>query len=134
MATLQIARPRQRRSAGTAQLNVGARQVWAGAATDDPIASPGTAIPYVGKDVHGAMYLGHNMQPQQPAFGGNVYHVDTQSHSGNWTPGSHSLKNQADVVTGALVSAVAGTGNQLPIRRASTAGHTAAGRRARVRQ
>ena len=83
-----------------AQLNVGARHVWGGAATDDPIASPGTAIPYVGKDVQGAMYLGHNIEPHQAAFGGNVYHVDTQGHSGYWTPGSQSLKNQADVVTG----------------------------------
>jgi predicted esterase len=65
-----------------ATLDVGARHVWAGAATDDPIASPGTAIPYVGKDLQSAMALGHQMEPHQPAFGGNVYHVDTSGHSG----------------------------------------------------
>jgi hypothetical protein len=86
--------------AGASQLDVGARHVWAGAAVDDPIASPGTAIPYVGHDLQRAMAVGHQMEPHQPAFGGNVYHVDTPGHSGYWTPGSQSLNNQASVVAG----------------------------------
>jgi Alpha/beta hydrolase len=82
-------------------LDVGARHVWAGSATDDPIASPATAIPApVGKSIAGYMYLGHDLEPHQPAFGGNVYHVDTSGHSGYWNTNSQSLLNQARVVVG----------------------------------
>lgn len=83
-----------------ADLNVGSRHMWAGATTDDPVASPGTAIPYAGGVVEGGMHIGHNTAPQHPEFGGNVYHTDTHGHSGYWTPGSQSLNNQARVVVG----------------------------------
>ncbi|GAB1693458.1 alpha/beta hydrolase [Krasilnikovia sp. M28-CT-15] len=86
--------------ASAGQLEVGARHVWAGAATDDPVASPGTAVPYVGRDLQLGMAIAHDMEPHQPGFGGNVYHIDTQGHSGYWTPGSQSLQNQARVVAG----------------------------------
>jgi hypothetical protein len=81
-------------------LNVGARHVWAGSATDDPIASPATAIPYVGTGVAGGTELAHGVGPQHPEFGGNVYHVDTQGHSGYWDDNSQSLQNQARVIVG----------------------------------
>lgn len=83
-----------------ADLDVGARHVWAGAAVDDPVASPSTAIPYVGEDVEILTAVGHDMKPHQPAFGGNVYSVDTSGHTAYWTPGSESLANQASVIAG----------------------------------
>jgi hypothetical protein len=46
------------------------------------------------------MAAGHDMEPHQPAFGDNVLHVDTSGHSGYWTGGSQSLKNQASIVAG----------------------------------
>lgn len=84
-----------------ADLGVGSRHVWAGATTDDPVASPGTAIPYVGGAVAEGMHIGHNTAPHHPEFGGNVYHTDTQGHSGYWQEGSQSLENQARVIVGA---------------------------------
>jgi hypothetical protein len=81
-------------------LNVDPRHMWAGAAADDPIASPATAIPVAGPDVQADMWVGHGTEPQQPIFGGNAYHVDTHGHSGYWDNNSDSLRNQARIVVG----------------------------------
>jgi hypothetical protein len=83
-----------------ADLNVGARHVWAGVAADDPIASPATAISHVGGVVADGTQFAHGVGPQHPEFGGNVYHVDTKGHSGYWDTPSQSLLNQARVIVG----------------------------------
>ena len=81
-------------------LNVGARHVWTGAASDDPVANPGDAIPAVGILGTEGIAIAHGNPPQAPAFGSNVYHVDTQGHSGYWGANSESLRNQARVIVG----------------------------------
>ncbi|WP_436529458.1 alpha/beta hydrolase [Actinoplanes sp. HUAS TT8] len=81
-------------------LSVGAGHVWAGAAEDDPIASPDTAIPRVGKDMEILIALAHGVEPHQEAFGANVFVTDTPGHTSYWQEGSQSLNNQASVVAG----------------------------------
>jgi hypothetical protein len=98
-----------------AELNVGPRHVWAGAATDDPVASPESYLsdrwaplgwPLGPAEVAGDIWaLSHDIPPQAEAFGGNVYQVDTRGHGGYWDLDpqglpTQSLLNQASVVVG----------------------------------
>ncbi|WP_155123729.1 alpha/beta hydrolase [Actinoplanes sp. SE50/110] len=87
-------------------LSVGADHVWAGAAPDDMVASPDTAIPLetgipvAGDGVQAAIRLKHGVEPHLPEFGARVFMTDTPGHTSYWQAGSQSLKSQASVVVG----------------------------------
>ncbi|MFY1686739.1 alpha/beta hydrolase [Plantactinospora sp. WMMB782] len=77
-------------SVGTAgDLMIDPRHVWAGGAADDPMTGGPGSIPGI-----------HDNEPTSQDFGANRYHADTSGHSGYWTPGSESLKNQGRIVLG----------------------------------
>ncbi|MGX7675185.1 alpha/beta hydrolase [Plantactinospora sp. DSM 117369] len=77
-------------SVGTAgELQLDPRHVWAGGAADDPMTGATGSIPGI-----------HDNEPTDQDFGANRYQVDTSGHSGYWTPGSESLKNQGRIVLG----------------------------------
>ncbi|MDG4861751.1 alpha/beta hydrolase [Streptomyces sp. T-3] len=68
-------------------LNMDPDHVWAGYAPDDKVAD------------HAAdMTLGES--PAQEEFGGRVFEVDTEGHSGYWNEGSESLRNQGKIIVG----------------------------------
>jgi hypothetical protein len=65
-------------------LHIDPRHFWAGAGADDP-------VPWL---------PGHGPHPDEAAFGGNVYKVDTSGHSNYWDARSESLANQASIIMG----------------------------------
>jgi hypothetical protein len=70
-------------------LNLDPRHVWGGLAAGDPVA--GWA---------GSIWGVHDNEPTDEDFGANRYVVDTEGHSGYWTPNSTSLTNQAYIIVG----------------------------------
>ncbi|MGW0548993.1 alpha/beta hydrolase [Streptomyces altiplanensis] len=68
-------------------LNMDAGHVWAGYAEDDPVT-----------DEAADLTLGEN--PAEEEFGGRVFDVDTEGHSGYWDEGSESLRNQGRIIVG----------------------------------
>lgn len=61
--------------------------VWSGYAPDDVVA-----------DQLSGLTLGEN--PNEEAFGGQVFEVDTHEHDGYWDEGSESLRNQGKIIVG----------------------------------
>jgi hypothetical protein len=72
-----------------AGLHIDPHHVWAGEANDDLIGGVLGGLPFV-----------HGQEPSDPAFGANVFVVDTAGHGGYWTQGSQSLHNQAAIIVG----------------------------------
>jgi hypothetical protein len=83
------------------------RHVWAGAASNDPVAETSNvsvpvsvAVPIVGPFIGEFYDDGHGISPHEADFGANQYVVDTSGHTHYWEPDSESLNNQARVLVG----------------------------------
>ncbi|MFD1919529.1 alpha/beta hydrolase [Streptomyces beijiangensis] len=68
-------------------LNMDTGHVWAGYAKDDLVSTETSDLT-----------LGAN--PTREGFGGKVFDVDTEGHSGYWDEGSESLRNQGRIIAG----------------------------------
>ncbi|MDI3407941.1 alpha/beta hydrolase [Streptomyces cavernicola] len=69
------------------ELNMDPDHVWAGYAPDDIVS-----------DELADRTLGEN--PAEEEFGGNVFEVDTEGHTGYWDENSESLRNQGKIIAG----------------------------------
>lgn len=91
----------------TGEFNIDGSHVWVGAAADDNfVARPENSvgplryIPIIGPALADGAEGIHGPAPHDPAFGGNVLHVDTSGHSGYWERDSMILRSQGAIIVG----------------------------------